>query len=96
MAVPSEPPRDTLVTFLPPRCAPWPAGVLMETDASTDHSRTPRTAWPYDATRDAGLAQVDSGGGYRSCRQWWTDGDQGLRSRLLAQVDPDLLTRVGR
>jgi hypothetical protein len=28
----------------------------------TYHSNTPRTAWPYDATRDAGLAQVDSGG----------------------------------
>ena len=62
----------------------------------TYRAKTPRTAWPYDATRDAGLAQVDSGGGYPSCRQWWADGDQGLRSRLLAQVDPDLLTRIGR
>jgi hypothetical protein len=62
----------------------------------TYRAKTPRTAWPYDATRDAGLAQVDSGGGYPSCRQWWTDGGQGLRSRLLAQVDPDLLTRIGR
>ena len=47
----------------------------------TYHSNTPRTAWPYDATRDAGLAQVDN---------------SGLRARLLAQVDPDLLTRMGR
>jgi len=39
---------------------------------------------------------VDSGGGYPSCRQWWADGSRGLRSRLLAQVAPDLLTRVGR
>ncbi|TMW72597.1 conjugal transfer protein TraG [Thauera sp. UPWRP] len=62
----------------------------------TYRAKTPRTAWPYDATRDAGLAQVDSGGGYPSCRQWWADGGQGLRSRLLAQVDPDLLTRIGR
>lgn len=62
----------------------------------TYHSNTPRTAWPYDATRDAGLAQVDSGGGYPTCRQWWSDGNSGLRSRLLAQVDPDLLTRLGR
>jgi hypothetical protein len=62
----------------------------------TYRSKTPRTAWPYDATRDAGLAQVDSGGGYPSCRQWWADGDQGLRGRLLAQVAPDLLTRIGR
>ena len=62
----------------------------------TYRAKTPRTAWPYDATRDAGLAQVDSGGGYPSCRQWWADGGQGLHSRLLAQVDPDLLTRIGR
>lgn len=62
----------------------------------TYHSQTPRSAWPYNATRDAGLAQVDNGGGYPTCRQWWSDGDQGLRSRLLAQVDPDLLSRIGR
>ncbi|EXF93742.1 membrane protein [Pseudomonas fluorescens HK44] len=62
----------------------------------TYHSSTPRTAWPYDANRDAGLAQVDSGGGYPTCQQWWTDGGEGLRSRLLAQVDPDLLSRVAR
>ncbi|WP_446678252.1 conjugal transfer protein TraG N-terminal domain-containing protein [Acerihabitans arboris] len=60
----------------------------------TYHSKTPRTAWPYDATRDAGLAQVDSGGGYPTCRQWWTDADTGLRTRLLAVVNPDLLTRM--
>ena len=61
----------------------------------TYHSSTPRMAWPYDATRDAGLAQVDSGGGYPTCRQWWSDGGSGLRARLLAQVDPDLLSRIG-
>ncbi|MFC4160699.1 conjugal transfer protein TraG N-terminal domain-containing protein [Chitinimonas lacunae] len=59
-------------------------------------SRSPRTGWPYDANRDAGLAQVESGGGYPTCRQWWTDARAGLRSRLLAQIDPDLLTRIGR
>ncbi|UOB56991.1 conjugal transfer protein TraG N-terminal domain-containing protein [Burkholderia pyrrocinia] len=62
----------------------------------TYHSRTPRTAWPYNATRDAGLAQVPSGGGYPTCQQWWNDGGKGLRARLLAQVDSDLLTRVGK
>lgn len=62
----------------------------------TYHSSTPRTAWPYDAIRDAGLAQVGSGGGYPPCRQWWSDSSSGLRARLLAQVDPDLLSRIGR
>lgn len=60
------------------------------------HSNTPRTAWPYNATRDAGLAQVDSGGGYPSCKQWWGDSGKGLRDRVLAQVDPDLMTRIGK
>jgi hypothetical protein len=46
------------------------------------------TDWPYDSTRDAGLAQVGSGGGYPTCRQWWADGGNGLRARLLGQVDP--------
>lgn len=60
----------------------------------TYHSRTPRTAWPYNATRDAGLAQVPDGGGYPTCQQWWNDGDKGLRSRLLNQVSPGLLFRL--
>ncbi|WP_273828443.1 conjugal transfer protein TraG N-terminal domain-containing protein [Pseudomonas sp. SBT1-2] len=60
----------------------------------TYHSHTPRTAWPYNATRDAGLAQVPSGGGYPTCQQWWNDAGKGLRTRLLEQVSPDLLTRL--
>jgi hypothetical protein len=62
----------------------------------TYHSSTPRNAWPYNATRDAGLAQVPSGGGYPTCQQWWSDTGTGLDARLLAQVDPDLLTRIGK
>jgi len=37
----------------------------------TYRSSTPRDDWPYDSNRDAGLAQVSSGGGYPTCRQWW-------------------------
>ncbi|NVZ63590.1 conjugal transfer protein TraG N-terminal domain-containing protein [Pseudomonas gingeri] len=59
----------------------------------TDYSKTPRTSWPYDATRDAGLPQVPGGGGYPTCKQWWSDGSIGLKDRLLAQVDPDLMTK---
>lgn len=59
-------------------------------------AKTPRSAWPYDAIRDAGLAQIPSGGGYPTCRQWWSDGEVGLRSRLLDQVDPELLLSLGR
>jgi len=57
-------------------------------------SSTARETWPYDNDRDAGLAQVASGGGYPTCRQWWSDGSNGLRARLLRQVDPNLLTRL--
>lgn len=59
-------------------------------------SRTPRAAWSYDETRDAGLAEIPNGGGYPTCQQWWADSDVGLRARLLGQVDPDLLQRFGR
>jgi TraG-like protein, N-terminal region len=59
-------------------------------------SKMPRQGWPYDATRDAGLAQVSHGGGYPTCREWWMDADYGLRARLLAQAQPELVGRVGR
>lgn len=59
----------------------------------TYHSRTPRTAWPYDTARDAGLAEVPSGGGYPTCQQWWSGGSVSLRARLLQQIEPDLLLR---
>ena len=62
----------------------------------TYHSRTPRAEWPYDPTRDMGLAQVKNGGGYPTCNQWWADSDKGLRIRLLAQVDSSLLDRFIR
>lgn len=62
----------------------------------THRSQTPRAAWPYDPARDAGLAQVPNGGGYPTCQQWWSDGGDGLRARLLAQVDPGLLLRFER
>lgn len=58
------------------------------------HSKTPRGNWPYDPRRDAGLTQVPSRGGYPSCKQWWSEANQGLRARLLKQVDPGLLFRI--
>ncbi|MGE0371824.1 MAG: conjugal transfer protein TraG N-terminal domain-containing protein [Gammaproteobacteria bacterium] len=59
-------------------------------------SSTPRTAWPYDDSRDAGLAEVGNGGGYPNCRQWWLDSGEGLRDRLIAEVDPGLLSRFAQ
>lgn len=60
----------------------------------TYRSDTPRESWPYDDSRDAGLTEVPSGAGYPNCREWWSDGSTGLRARLLAQVDPNLLSRM--
>ncbi|MPQ69525.1 MULTISPECIES: conjugal transfer protein TraG N-terminal domain-containing protein [unclassified Pseudomonas] len=62
----------------------------------TYHSKTPRAEWPYDPVRDMGLAEVSHGGGYPTCNQWWADSDQGLRARLLSQVDVTLLDRFVR
>ncbi len=60
----------------------------------TYRARTPREGWAYDSSRDAGLAQVPSGAGYPTCLQWWSDAGNGLRARLLQQVEPGLLSRI--
>lgn len=59
----------------------------------TDYSRTPRTAWPYNTSRDDGMPQVSGGGGYPTCKEWWSDGGTGLRDRLKEQVDPSLVSQ---
>lgn len=70
----------------------WPGSRRFLTEAGyydTDHARSPRSRWPYDSSRDAGLADTGNGG-YPTCKQWWSDADAGLRPRLLAQVEPDV------
>uniref|UniRef100_A0A1I8A8F9 TraG_N domain-containing protein n=1 Tax=Steinernema glaseri TaxID=37863 RepID=A0A1I8A8F9_9BILA len=54
----------------------------------------PRVDWPYDETRDTSLPQLDNGAGYPSCKQWWSDGTIGLRDRLVAEVDPSLMSQL--
>jgi hypothetical protein len=60
----------------------------------TDRSRRPRIEWPYDETRDTSLPQLDNGAGYPTCKQWWSDGTIGLRDRLIAAVDPSLMSQL--
>lgn len=60
----------------------------------TDYSKTPRASWPYNSTRDVALPQVSGGGGYPTCKQWWSDSGVGLQDRIKAQVSPDLMTRM--
>ena len=63
-------------------------------------SSTPRDDWPYDSTRDAGLAQVASGGGYPSCRQWWADGGfdntDGVSVLPFGKAPPDAIDALHR
>jgi len=60
------------------------------------HSSTPPDARLYDSTDDVGLAQVPSGSSYPTCQQWWNDGGDGLRARLLKQVAPPASSIVSR
>jgi hypothetical protein len=60
----------------------------------TLHAKTPLVSWPYNATRDAGLAPTDAGGGYPLCRDWWADSGIGLRARLAVGVDANLFQQV--
>lgn len=74
----------------------WPGSQRFLTQPGyydTDRARSPREPWPYNATRDAGLINTGNGG-YPTCKQWWSDGDTGLRTRILAQVKPDKLDRL--
>ncbi|WP_431022199.1 TraG-N domain-containing protein [Erwinia rhapontici] len=49
-------------------------------------SGTPRSQWPYDNARDSGYPDVGKGG-YPTCKQWWSDGTNGLKARVLANID---------
>ena len=46
------------------------------------YSRRDRPAFPRVEARDSGLA-----GSHPTCREWWRDGANGLRARLLAEID---------
>ena len=46
------------------------------------YSRRERPAFPRIDARDAGLV-----GSHPTCREWWRDGANGLRARLLSEID---------
>lgn len=60
----------------------------------TDRSRSPRVDWPYDETRDVSLPRTSNGAGYPTCRQWWSDGQVGLRAKLVKELSPSLLSKL--
>ena len=47
------------------------------------YSRRDRPGFARDPARDAGLE-----GAHPTCREWWRDGANGLRARLLAEIEP--------
>lgn len=76
----------------------WEAGwigskVFLDTGGYYDSMRalTPQRLFPWDASRDEGLAPGRDGGGYPICKNWWLDSKNGLRARLAAQVKPGLI-----
>ncbi|TYG35290.1 conjugal transfer protein TraG [Lonepinella koalarum] len=53
----------------------------------------PNRLFPYDAQRDQGL-KANAGGGYPRCDDWWANNSVGLKTRLLADVQPNLSEQV--
>ena len=60
------------------------SGFFLDTPGYYDrlYSRRDRPAFPPNPVRDAGLE-----GSHPTCREWWRDGANGLRARLLAEID---------
>lgn len=58
----------------------------------TFRALTPQKRWPYDANRDEGLP--NHGGGFPQCSDWWNAPNIGLRTQLVNEVDPTLMTRI--
>ena len=58
-------------------------------------STSPRSQWPYDNARDSGYPDVGKGG-YPTCKQWWSDGTNGLKARVLANIDESTKAELQR
>jgi len=58
-------------------------------------STEPRSQWPYDNARDSGYPDVGKGG-YPTCKQWWSDGTNGLKARVLANIDESTKAELQR
>ena len=68
------------------------SGFFLDTPGYYDglYSRRDRPAFPPNPVRDAGLE-----GSHPTCREWWRDGANGLRARLLAEIDTPHARRDG-
>ncbi|WP_127958543.1 conjugal transfer protein TraG N-terminal domain-containing protein [Serratia microhaemolytica] len=56
-------------------------------------SKMPRPDFPYIKSRDS--ARPNTGqGGYPYCTEWWSDADDGLKARVMAQANPGMWLRI--
>ena len=60
----------------------------------TYYAYNPKTAFAFNAARDAGFEADTAAGGHPSCNQWWAHSTQGLRIRTLDSVEPTLLNEM--
>lgn len=61
-------------------------------------TKTPNAYFPYQESRDSGRAS-HLGGGFPSCKEWWLGSDNkenGLRTRLLSEIDTGLMNQVSK
>lgn len=56
-------------------------------------SKMPRSAFPWNASRDSGRPNTGRGG-YPTCNEWWSEADVGLKSRVMKQADPGMWLRL--
>lgn len=56
-------------------------------------AKTPNPFFPWDPTRDATLPR-NLGGGFPKCDTWWKDGSNGLRARLLGQIEASTWDKI--
>ena len=94
----------TLPSNYSPDDIDWPGSQYFQDTAGFYDDPNPNLAprakeeipgFPYDPNRDfeyGGTAPA-SGLGKPTCGQWWTDGNVGLRKRLLEQINPDTLSK---
>ncbi|EFO1595765.1 TPA: conjugal transfer protein TraG N-terminal domain-containing protein [Escherichia coli] len=56
-------------------------------------SKMPRSAFPWNESRDSGRPNTGRGG-YPTCNEWWNEADVGLKSRVMKQADPGMWLRL--
>lgn len=69
------------------------SSTFLKGDYTTLQSKQPRSAFSWNNARDSGRPDTGAGG-YPYCQQWWSAEDDGLKSRIIKQVEPSLWLRL--